>query len=172
MNMAGDARGGNDMLLGGPGLDAMFGDGEGMRDNSRGGNDVIIGGSDGDSLSGDARVLSGNARGGNDRLDGGGPEDDYLTGDGTLIDDTRGGQDTFVFRGVFGNDRVGDFRQGEDHLEIGVTGVDGIEDLVIKQVPRFSEGAPFDTMIAVEGFGAVRLVHFEGTLTEADFVFV
>ena len=75
------------------------------------------------------------------------------------------GDDTFVFAGVFGNDTVGDFRQGEDTLEFNVPGVNDVEELQIALVGS-------DTVIIAGTSGTVTLVGFTGTLTDADLVFV
>lgn len=97
-----EGRGGNDKMSGG------------------GGNDTLIGGAGADSLTGGtgADVLSGSA--GADRLNGGagvdrlagGPGDDVLTG-GTGL--TR---DVFVFSVSGGNDRITDFQDHLDRIEI------------------------------------------------------
>jgi Ca2+-binding RTX toxin-like protein len=106
-----------------------------------------------------------NAQGGNGRLSGG-MGDDILFGDtGIMQDNAQGGNDTFVFDDAFGNDRVGDFRQGEDELEFNVPGVAAIEDLQIAVVGP-------DTVITADTFGTVTLTEFTGMLTDLDFDFV
>jgi Ca2+-binding RTX toxin-like protein len=64
------------------------------------GNDTINGGAGNDSLFGDL---------GNDRMRGG-PGDDQLSG--------GGGADTFVFYRADGHDRISDYQQGIDHIEL------------------------------------------------------
>ena len=160
-----DSRGGNDWLFGGTGNDTARGDALRLHDNARGGNDLLDGGEGDDYLYGDATFLLGHSRGGNDRLDGG-LGNDYLWGDAQfLTENAEGGHDTFVFSGVFGNDRVMDFRPGEDRLEFAVPGVDGFEDLII------TPGAT-ETVITVLGFGSVALTGVTVAITEADAVFV
>jgi Ca2+-binding RTX toxin-like protein len=78
------------------------------------GNDVIHGGAGNDTLNGGAGndVLFGEAD--NDRLCGGSGDDTLFGGDGA---------DTFVFYRADGHDRIGDYRQGVDHLEFhGISG--------------------------------------------------
>jgi Ca2+-binding RTX toxin-like protein len=160
-----NARGGNDQLFGGTGTDTARGDALMLHDNTRGGNDLLDGGEGNDHLYGDATFLRGSSRGGNDRIDGG-PGDDYLWGDAQfLMDEAEGGRDTFAFGGMFGADRVMDFRTGEDLLEFAVPGVDGFEDLII------TPGAA-ETVITVVGYGSVALTGLTGSIAEADVVFV
>jgi hypothetical protein len=113
-------------------------------------------------LVGDANTMSDHARGGDDRLISG-PGDDLMFGDARepLTGDARGGHDTFVFPGMFGNDTVGDFRQGEDHLEFQVTGINDLQIVA---------GAD-STEIIVADHGTVTLDHFTGTLRPGDFIF-
>jgi Ca2+-binding RTX toxin-like protein len=166
--MSDNARGGDDVLFGGVGRDFLFGDaGSSMFDAARGGNDVLFGGADSDLLFGDAgSSMSDAARGGDDRLDGG-AGDDMLWGDASnLSDAAQGGRDTFA--GLFGNDRVFDFRRGEDRLEFQAgPGMREVNDLDIV----FAGG---NTVITTRT-GTVTL---EGVLlsvesiTEADIIFV
>jgi hypothetical protein len=85
--------------------------------------------------------------------------------------DAKGGNDTFVFAGMFGDDRIGDFRQGEDHLLFAFVGADDFGDLVIGEA---TAGPPDETgmLITVNGFGTVTLTNFAGTLTAADVMFI
>jgi hypothetical protein len=76
----------------------------------------------------------------------------------------QGGNDTFVFAGIFDNDTVGDFHQGEDTLEFHVPCVRSIADLQIAI-------AGSDTVITAGEAGTVTLVDFTGTLTERDLLF-
>ena len=121
--MVGDAvsirdtsRGGNDQLNGASGSDILFGDGgEDLRGSAVGGNDVLRGRAGNDELFGDAPELRGSSRGGNDNLYSG-AGDDRLWGDGRLLDSAVGGRDLFHFGGSFGDDRILDFRHGEDRI--------------------------------------------------------
>ena len=81
-----------------------------------------------------------------------------------------GGNDTFVFVGPFGNDRVGDFRQGEDKIEFQVAGVDDFSDLDITTngVDTFIKTmASLTDTVTLAGF----IDGVTGTLTASDFVF-
>jgi Ca2+-binding RTX toxin-like protein len=97
--------GGDDVIDGRDGIDYIVGDAAVMTGNARGGDDCLIGGDGGEfgeegsfeTLIGDAdNTMSVNARGGNDRLDG---RDgvDYLVGDSfEMLDSTRGGNDHLI----------------------------------------------------------------------------
>jgi Ca2+-binding RTX toxin-like protein len=115
--------------------------------------------------------MLGTARGGNDVLVGG-RGDDQLWGDASFMGpDAKGGNDTFVFVGMFGTDRIGDFRQGEDRLLFAFVGTDDFGDLVVEEA---TSGPPEETgtLITVNGFGTVTLTNFTGTLTTADVLFI
>lgn len=88
---------GNDTLDGGDGLDSLFG-GNGL--------DLLFGGAGGDMLSGGD---------GADRLNGGAGNDTLLGGSGS---------DVFTFTDLGGRDSVGDFRRGQDKLDL--SGIDAI----------------------------------------------
>lgn len=115
---------GNDLARGGAGRDEM--DGEA-------GHDRLFGQSGADLLRGGA---------GNDRLDGGigadllsgGPGADTLVG-GAGADRLAGGSgaDVFVFAAGGGSDRIADFQDGADRLQIAAPGVDGFDDLTVTQ---------------------------------------
>jgi hypothetical protein len=174
--MNGSTRGGNDVIRAGTSLfgSVLAGDSGAMGGDARGGDDSLYGGLGADYVIGDAPTMSGNARGGDDRLDGGGG-DDRLFGDAEfLTGSARGGHDIFVFSAAaigsgtvssdFGNDEVGDFRQGEDRLEFDIPGVAGIGDLQIVL-------AGINTVVTVPGHGTVTLDNFTGTLTTSDLMF-
>jgi len=165
VSMVGHTRGGNDLLSGDAGDDFLSGDADVMWDEAQGGNDGLSGGEGSDHLFGDAGQMLNNARGGDDRLSGG-EGNDLLFGDSREISgNAQGGHDAFVFDGTFGDDTVGDFRQGEDILEFNVPGVNGIEDLQIALVGS-------DTVITAGTAGTVTLVGFTSVLTDVDLLFV
>ena len=117
----------NDSIMGGAGADEL---------NAGAGNDLISGGLGAD-------ILFGNT--GADRLIGGGGDD--RMGGGT-------GADVFVFGGIFGDDRISDFQNGIDRLDL--TGAYRITD------------AGNDTLI-VQGEHSIRLVGIDHMLiTAAD----
>jgi Ca2+-binding RTX toxin-like protein len=162
--VADSARGGDDRLYGGTGGDTLRGDALRLYGDARGGNDRLDGGEGNDLLSGDATFLSGNSRGGDDRLDGG-AGNDVLWGDAQFVTESAaGGRDAFVFSGVFGDDRVMDFRRGEDRIEFAVPDRDP-SDLRID----FGDAG---AVITLEGFGSVTLVGYTGGLSSSDTVFV
>ena len=82
------------------------------------GNDTLIGGSGNDLLKGQggSDVLFGGD--GNDRLDGGQGDDTYEGG---------AGADRFIFKRQHGTDRITDFTQGEDVIDLRYLGVGGIK---------------------------------------------
>ncbi|MGL4320358.1 MAG: calcium-binding protein [Paracoccaceae bacterium] len=117
----------NDVIVGGAGADAL---------NAGGGNDTINGGLGADILHGST---------GADRLIGGGGNDQLLGGVGS---------DVFIFAGNYGDDRVSDFQNGFDRLDL--TGPYRISD------------AGRDTLI-LQGDHSIRLVGIDHTLiTAAD----
>ncbi|THD85776.1 hypothetical protein E7811_08850 [Aliigemmobacter aestuarii] len=93
---------GNDVVLGGRGADTIGGDAG--RDLVRGGDgrDVVRGGAGADTVDGGA---------GNDRLVGG------------------TGRDTFVFAEDYGRDRIVDFQNGRDRIDVSGTDVDSFAEL-------------------------------------------
>lgn len=126
-----DGNGGNDKIFAGSGNDVVLG-GEG--------HDRVYAGSGDDLVRGDA----GNDRlygsWGNDDLDGGAGSDKVSGGSGN--DTVTGGEgrdylyggwgkDIFVFEQGDGHDYVGDFRNGQDKIDLSDYGLNGIEDLNI-----------------------------------------
>jgi Ca2+-binding RTX toxin-like protein len=118
---AGDAvrdagRGGGDSLRGLGGDDDLYGDaGDFLLGTATSGGDVLRGGAGRDVLYGDAPNLFDSSAGGDDQLYPG-AGDDEMWGDGELQDGATGGDDTFNFSPGFGDDRILDFRLGEDQL--------------------------------------------------------
>ena len=94
---------------------SCFGDGEFLSGSARGGNDILRGGAGVDLLFGDGVELAGDAVGGGDQLHSG-AGNDTLWGDGLLLDGAVGGKDRFYFSGGFGDDEIQDFRSGEDKI--------------------------------------------------------
>ena len=112
--------GGNDLVQGGNDRDSMFGDagndqliGNWGNDTLFGGlgNDRLLAGSDSDQLFGGAGNDFLNAYNEDDTLDGG-------TGTDTLIGGN--GSDVFVFRDDGSSDRITDFQNGQDRIDIDV----------------------------------------------------
>lgn len=95
---------------------------------------------------------------GANRLDGGGGND-LLTG--------GGGADDFVFRDGFGKDRIADFQDGLDRIDLsGVAGVDDVSDLRISTLG-------LDTVITFgDGSQTITLSAFAAAQVSADdFIF-
>jgi Ca2+-binding RTX toxin-like protein len=128
---------GEDDIHGGAGKDRLFGDG---------GNDTIAGDAGADRLSGN---------GGDDVLDGG-------TGKDVL--DGGGGADTFVVGPDSGRDRIADFEQGIDLIDLSATGL-AFDDLEIHR-----RGSDRQVVVAGDAVIDVRGDHL-APLTAADFLF-
>jgi Ca2+-binding RTX toxin-like protein len=122
--------------------DTLTGDANANRLNGGAGNDVLNGGAGNDLLEGGA---------GNDRLIGG-------TGNDALVGGA--GHDTFVFSGLFGNDRIEDFHSGEDVIEIAA--VHGKQYLTVTQLGD-------DTKIADANGDSILVVHAHLNLHTSDF---
>ena len=172
-----------DAIQGGDGADQLFGNE---------GNDFLEGGAGGDILvghSGEDRISGGL---GDDRLEGG-DGDDTLRGDGGA-DSLRGGAgddslsggdggDTFVFYGQkFGNDRIEDFKVGEDVLRFdgakakySFLGLSSSSDSALQWSDlTISNNADGDAVISVSGRDdlSITLVDVDASdLSQDDFVF-
>jgi len=149
-------RGGSDRLFGGAGNDRLYG-GEGndqiFGDN---GMDLLQGGAGHDYLSGDAGVdiLFGNS--GNDTLYGGQDADILAGGSGKdTLDGGSGndwliggdGADTFIFKLGYGDDRITDFVNDQDMIDLSSFGFSNINEAMrgVRQIGddvllRFSDG--------------------------------
>lgn len=147
-------RGGADLLAGDQGNDKLFG---GFGDDTLNGND------------GRDRLLG---QKGHDLLSGGAHKDTLIggTGNDTLIGGTGNdrltggkGADVFVFTQDDGTDRITDFRDGVDLIEIqGAVG--GFDDLEISQ----SNG---NAVVSFEGTDIILVGIDTNILTDADFIF-
>ena len=129
----------NDLLIGGAGSDRLFGGG---------GNDVIQGGADRDFLLGEN---------GDDVLDG-----------GTGNDNLRGGAgaDEFIFASGYGFDRILDWEDGIDTINLSHTDATEISDLSIS-----AKGSD----IRID-FGAGNVIYIDSVSIESldnnDFIFL
>ncbi len=156
----------DDNLTGGDGADSLYGgwgadtlDGGKTADSLDGDkdNDLISGGNGADSLLGSE---------GNDALDGGGDADDLRggTGDDTLTDGTGGdtltgnnGADVFVFGVDAATDRIDDFKDGTDLIDLTV---------VFKKL-TITDVAPGEVHVTHSGETLI-ILDTTGTLTAAD----
>ncbi len=126
-------RGGDDTLKGGAGGDALLG-GFGMDQlGGGGGNDDLNGGAGADFARGGGGNDGLRGGGGDDTLNGGGGNDVLNGGRGDDILRGRAGEDVFQFRTGDGDDRIKDFQQGQDRIEI-LRGAEEFSDLAINQV--------------------------------------
>jgi len=190
--MRGNSVGGNDIIMAGNGAgNDIFGDATLLTDNSHGGNDVIN--AYGARVFGDGEFLRANAHGGNDLIlnlssasakmfgDAGSAEDtavcgndtlvsgagnDLMFGDAQTIDDgVTTGADTFVFLPGSGQDTIGDFQSGKDHIDLkpyALAGVHGLGDIGISS----AAGA---TLLALPGGNTIMV---DGsTPVTTDFLF-
>lgn len=127
---------GDDRLFGSNGKDRLFGEADNDRLYGGGGKDKLAGGSGNDRLEGEA---------GNDILTGG------------------GGEDVFVFRTGAGADRITDFQDGADRIQIngGPSGFSGLTLTVDGENVRVAFGNVLITVADVT----------LNELTSADFIF-
>jgi len=148
-----------DLLVGMSGNDSLFGNGQddfilGNRDDDYldggDGNDTLYGGTQNDTLYG------GN---GNDRLNGDKNDDKLFGGDGA---------DTFVYNKAFGNDYLGDFQDGVDHIEFSVKVFKSFD-----QVKEAMSQQGEDVYIKDASGNTLTIAHVTtDMLTESDFLFV
>lgn len=179
--MLGEA--GADKLLGGEGNDTVNGgDDDDILDGNKG-DDTVIGGSGDDLLKGGEGndllqggtgndILRGNK--GDDRLEGGADDDRVVDaqGDSVLVGGTGNdflkggaGADTFVFEAGSGNDRIRDFGNGADLIDLTDFGLTGLGDLALAQ-----QGG--DTLVALGTGETILLDDTLATgLTAGDFLF-
>lgn len=156
-----DAGSGNDSVFGGRGNDELFGGdsrdfivGQGGRDFIDGGNgnDTIHGGNGRDTIDGDTGndwitggldndVISGG--GGADRLIGSRGDDTIDGGIGNDILVGERGRDVFVFGLDSGEDRVSDFRSGQDKIDLSALGFGDVAE-VMDGITRSSQGLEID----------------------------
>jgi Ca2+-binding RTX toxin-like protein len=134
--------GGNDRVYGKSGADRLFGGT---------GNDVLSGGAGNDRLFGDAGrdVLSGDA--GNDLLAGGADAD------------------VFRFRGPWGSDRIADFENGRDHIDLRTTGL-SFDELSILQRDTDRDGRVDDVLIRGNGQSIILLNEKAAGIGASDFL--
>jgi Ca2+-binding RTX toxin-like protein len=194
--------GGNDNITGGANADnslygdtfRLFFDGDAT---FNGGNDVLTGGDGGQSVNdlyGDAQTVdfqgnAGIAQGGDDRLVSGTDTNDVMHGDfvqilgdgatGTVINGTViGGADTFVFGVENGSDRITDFEQGKDKVELsGFDNINSFGDLAGRWIDSFlfDDTVVLDLDGTTDGFGDI--IVFQGIadatgFSADDFAFV
>ncbi len=154
---------GADTLLGGGGADTLIG-GFGV-DELRGGSgrDKVNGGAGEDFVAGNGGADQLRGGGGRDDIEGGGGADRLNGGRGADELTGGGGRDVFQFRTGDGFDRITDFQQGRDKIEV-IRGAEDFDDLAISQ-------ANADVLIA---FANVRILvedADDGAFSATDFIF-
>lgn len=157
---------GNDLILGGIGLDTIngganndtiYGDSGDDRLNGDKGNDLLFGGTGSDLILGDTGndTLEGGSN--NDTLDGG-AGDDRLTG--------GAGADIFRFNSSMNTDRITDFEDGLDLIDIAAFGASNIDGLTITQIGTATE-------IRFSPTQAITLDNLDASLIDiTDFILV
>ncbi len=159
---------GDDTLLGGDGSDTLRA-GQGDDDLSGGaGQDDLFGGAGNDTMSGDGQkdTLHGgsgndvlNGGGGNDTLNGG-HDDDVLTG--------GAGKDVFVFGRNAGNDRITDFANSNDTIDLTAFGLKP-SDFASIIAPALSNAGGGDTLLNLADLGGQGSILIEGlAFADAD----
>lgn len=137
----------------------VFGDARGKTLTGDGGRDVLKGGSKGDILIGD---------GGNDRLKGKSGKDLLLDGDGKDQLFGGSGRDIFEFAPDGLQDRVQDFQDGLDLIDLSAS-VSGFDDITMTQLNQRVVRLTYDEeVLLVRGFGKLNLSVDD--LTADDFI--
>lgn len=159
---------GRDDITGGAGTDLIYAgadndrlSGAGNKDTLFGGNgdDVLFGGAQVDQLIGGRGEDSLSGGGGTDTIDGG-FGDDVLTG-GTLTD-------TFVMRAGGGSDRITDFEDGVDRIDLRPFGYRPIDFATVIE-PNLSEAGGSTTLLDLSAIGGNGVLQIEGlSFSDAD----
>ena len=160
-NLTGDLRdnlinglGGNDIIDGAAGNDKLF---------SGAGSDILNGGAGDDTLSGQSGFNRLNGDGGDDLILGG-TDADFING-GTGDDIMSGGMgaDRFIFDTGHGTDRINDFEDGTDLIDLSALGI-AFADLTLVQT---SQNVEIDTGEGIIVVNNAMVADFDTT----DFVF-
>jgi Ca2+-binding RTX toxin-like protein len=153
--------GGNNTLKGTSAANTIKGDGGNDKISGNGGNDKLYGGTGNDALTGNA---------GNDRLYGDSGKD-TLSGSGGNDILTGGMQaDTFRFSGKWGKDKITDFGNASDRIDLRGTGL-SFKDLSIGKFNADSDGRVDDVLIKADG-QSITLLNVKLSLIGAsDFLF-
>ncbi|MGL4309260.1 MAG: M10 family metallopeptidase C-terminal domain-containing protein [Paracoccaceae bacterium] len=132
---------GNDTLLGGSGNDRVSGGEDNDQIAGGNGQDTLLGDPGNDTLSGDAsndRLEGGTGQDsldggiGSDTLMGGSGQDKLVGGVGSDVLYGQGDGDTFIFGRGCGIDRIADFQNGLDHIDLSAFGFGSFEDLLAR----------------------------------------
>ncbi|WP_158967857.1 calcium-binding protein [Chachezhania sediminis] len=158
---------GNDLVSGGSGSDTVAGGSGDDLVKGQKGHDKVLG------KTGNDTVLGGKghdiARGGqgDDIVQGGKGKDTVVGGKGHDVLSGGHGADDFVFRGVFGIDRITDFQSGSDTLSFKhIAALDGLT--VDQFMADYVSVDGLNTVIDIEGAGQVTLQGYTGLSALAD----
>ena len=148
-------------LIGSAGADAIKGLGGNDQISGRAGNDRLDGGTGNDKLKGEAGsdVLLG--RSGRDSINGGSNNDKLYGG---------AGADTFTFTGKWGFDRVMDFQNEVDKLDLRTNGL-SLAKLSIRTADADRDGIYDDVMIKAGGQSIALLNTKIAAIDHGDFLF-
>ena len=149
---------GIDTIEGGDGNDYIYGDGGNDKLYGQEGRDLLIGDAGNDELYGGAGNDSLRGASGDDTLEGGAGNDILMGG---------AGADTFVYGVGDGNDRIVDFTNDEDEIDLSAfTGLT-FNDLVVNQV-----GSHVQIDLSEQGGGTITLFNLNANdLDQSDFIF-
>ena len=167
-----DGGAGHDVLRGLRGADTLLGADGNDRLMGGGGRDMLVGGQNNDVLRGGKGHDTLYGQSGRDKLKGGGGND--LLDGGAGRDTLKGGAgaDVFVFATGHGHDRVVDFEDGHDRID-----VQGLSEALIQSIaaPSFREIiAPGESYTQSNGTDSWELINRSETailLTHDDFIF-
>lgn len=147
-------RGGADTLEGGHGWDVVKGGGGNDEIGGSGGDDRLFGNGGHDEIDGGS---------GNDRINGGGGND-------TMTGGMSG--DVFIFSRKSGDDRITDFGDGADKLDISSLNVDGWSEIVHSDAIQEFGGGTLIDLGELGGNGSIYLQGVDASdLSGSDFIF-
>jgi uncharacterized protein YkwD len=153
---------GNDVLTGTARSDVLQGLGGSDRLDGREGGDRLEGGIGDDVLIGGT---------GNDRLLGDAGRDRFLGGAGNDALAGGAGSDAFLFRGDWGADRIADFQNGLDTLDLRSTGL-SFASLSVRAADVDRDGVADDALIGAAGGRSIGLLDIRAAVVEgSDFLF-
>lgn len=158
-----------DRLLGGKGNDRINGDAGPDRLIGGSGNDILNGGTGADDLRGESGKDTLNGGTGADKMDGGSGNDSLIGGGGNDTLEGNGGndtlkggtgRDTFQFTRSSGEDRILDFRNNQDTIEIDLQIIPSDVTAWVRDNVEIKRGNAViefgNTEITVNGVGALR----------------
>ena len=152
---------GNNTLKGTSAANTIEGNGGNDKLYGNGGNDKLYGGTGNDTLTGNA---------GNDRLYGDSGKDTLSGSSGNDILTGGTSADTFRFSGKWGKDKITDFKNASDHIDLRGNGL-SFSELSISKVNADSDGRADDVVIKADS-QSITLLNVKLSLIGAsDFLF-